>query len=199
MGVPAPSGVEALTFLEMWREASSQTWDFWWEKWDDPLCSALPGCAVSLVFPRTANRPWHTACVDTPLTHFTLSLCTPTIQHFVYSYLQHTHKVKRDILCISRALHKCLCQQLVVVQSTLLPPQKSLVGAGCDGLLKLQVQGRRAEMKAAVAGLTDAAGLEQLLAWHWDLLVAAAGAEHITAVPAVRRRHIRGPDWYRAA
>lgn len=49
-------------------------------------------------------------------------------------------------------------------------------------------------MKAAVAGLTDAAGLEQLLAWHWDLLVAAAGAEHITAVPAVRRRHIRGPD-----
>ena len=39
-------------------------------------------------------------------------------------------------------------------------------------------------MEVAVAGLADAAGLEQLLAWHWDLLVATAGAEHVTTVPA---------------
>lgn len=45
------------------------------------------------------------------------------------------------------------------------------------------------ELEAAVAGLTDAAGLEQLLAWHWDLLVATAGTEHVTAVPAGRHTH----------
>lgn len=59
------------------------------------------------------------------------------------------------------------------------------VGAGGDGLLQLVVQGRRAELQVAVAALADPSGLEQLLTWHWDLLVAAAAAEHVTAVPAV--------------
>lgn len=58
------------------------------------------------------------------------------------------------------------------------------VGAGCDGFLQLQVESSRADLEAAEAVLTDPAGLEQLLAWHGDLLVATAGAEHVTAVPA---------------
>lgn len=56
------------------------------------------------------------------------------------------------------------------------------VGAGCNGLL--QLQGSWAMLEIAVAGLTDTTGLKQLLAWHWDPLVATAGTEHVTAVPA---------------
>lgn len=43
-------------------------------------------------------------------------------------------------------------------------------------------------LEIAVAGLTDATGLKQLLAWHWDPLVATAGTEHVTAVPAKEHR-----------
>lgn len=57
-----------------------------------------------------------------------------------------------------------------------------LVGAGSDGL-QLQVHRSCVELEAAVAGLTYAAGLKQLLAWHRGLLVTTAGAEHITTVP----------------
>lgn len=64
------------------------------------------------------------------------------------------------------------------------------IGAGCDGFLPVQVQGGRAELEAAVASLTDAAGVEKLLAWHWDLLVAAAGTEHVTAIPAEKHRRV---------
>lgn len=79
-----------------------------------------------------------------------------------------------------------MCQRLEAQpDSPPVPVLRSSVGAGCDGFLQLQVQGSWAELEAAVAGLTDAAGLEQLLAWHWDLLVTTAGTEHVTAVPAV--------------
>lgn len=67
----------------------------------------------------------------------------------------------------------------------------SSVGAGCDGLVQLQVQRGRAELQATVAGPAHSAGLKQLLAWHWDLLVAAAGAEDVAAVPAGGRRQVR--------
>lgn len=78
-----------------------------------------------------------------------------------------------------------MCQRLEAQpDSPPVPVLRSSVGAGCDGFLQLQVQGSWAELEAAVAGLTDAAGLEQLLAWHWDLLVTTAGTEHVTAVPA---------------
>lgn len=83
------------------------------------------------------------------------------------------------------------CEALVLVFSS--APVLLLcssVGARCDWFVQLQVQRRRAELQATVAGLTDAAGLKQLLAWHWDLLVAAAGAEHVTTVPAVGRRQV---------
>lgn len=59
-----------------------------------------------------------------------------------------------------------------------------LVGASSDGFLQLQVQGHTGQLQAAVTGLADAGGLKQLLAWHGDLLIAAAGAEHIPTVPA---------------
>lgn len=58
----------------------------------------------------------------------------------------------------------------------------SSVGARCDGFV--QLQGGRAELQAAIAAFADTAGLEQLLARHGDLLVAAAGTEDVTAVPA---------------
>lgn len=45
-------------------------------------------------------------------------------------------------------------------------------------------------LEDAVAVLTDAGGLEQLLAWHRDLLVATSGAEDVTAVPAGRHRPV---------
>lgn len=102
----------------------------------------------------------------------------------IYINSAHTQSTW-NILCCSCALQPC--QRLA--------PQRRLsffmlsgtsVGAGCDGLLQLQVQGSSVELKAAVAGLTDTAGLKQLLAWHWDFLVTTAGAEHITTVPAKR-------------
>lgn len=58
----------------------------------------------------------------------------------------------------------------------------SSVGARRDGFV--QLQGGGAELQAAVAAFADAAGLKQLLARHGDLLVAAAGTEDVTAVPA---------------
>lgn len=54
------------------------------------------------------------------------------------------------------------------------------------------VQRGGAELEAAVAVLTDPAGLKQLLTWHWDLLVATAGTEHVSAVPAERGTGQRG-------
>lgn len=69
----------------------------------------------------------------------------------------------------------------------------SSVGAGCDWLVQLQVQRCPAELQAAVAALAHSAGLKQLLAGHRNLLVTAAGAEHVTAVPA------GGFNWVRAA
>lgn len=87
MGVPAPSGVEALTFLEMWREASSQTWDFWWEKWDDPLCSALLCSAWMCSLTRLSSN-----CKPS-LTH-SLRGHTP---HTLYSFPVHTH---HSTLCL---------------------------------------------------------------------------------------------------
>lgn len=65
------------------------------------------------------------------------------------------------------------------------------VGAGCDGFVQLQVQRCRAELQATVAGLTHPAGLKQLLVWHRDLLVTAAGAEHVAAVPAGGCRRVK--------
>lgn len=59
---------------------------------------------------------------------------------------------------------------------------RSSVGARRDGFF--QLQGGRAELQAAVAAFADAAGLKQLLARHRDFLVAAAGTEDVTAVPA---------------
>lgn len=56
------------------------------------------------------------------------------------------------------------------------------IGAGCDWFVHLQ--GGGANLQAAVAAPADAGGLEELLARHRDLLVAAAGAEDVTAVPA---------------
>lgn len=90
----------------------------------------------------------------------------------IHTWSSGGHSVK--LLCSSSAAHQ-FC---------------SSVGARCDWFVQLQVQRRRAELQATVAGLTDAAGLKQLLAWHWDLLVAAAGAEHVTTVPAVGRRQV---------
>lgn len=71
------------------------------------------------------------------------------------------------------------------------PLLHSSVGAGCDGFVQLQVQRGLSELQATVAALTHSAGLKQLLAWHWDLLVTTAGAEHVTAVPAGGRRRVK--------
>ncbi len=66
------------------------------------------------------------------------------------------------------------------------------VGAGGDGVVQLDVQGRRGRLQAAETRITHATGLKQLLAWHRDLLIATAGTEHIPTIPAgaaeVRRR-----------
>lgn len=105
----------------------------------------------------------------------------------------HTHKV-HGTFCVAPVLS--LSGSPVSAAGGYSPPpllslvQWHSVGAGRDGFVQLQVQGSRAELQAAVAGLTDAAGLEQLLAWHWDLLVTAAGTEHVTAVPAGRNTKV---------
>lgn len=114
----------------------------------------------------------------------------------------HTHALSTwDILCSSCALLQqctCVCGWRLQPRPPPAPVLWHSVGAGCDGFLQLQVQGSRAELEAAVAGLADAAGLEQLLAWHWDLLVAAAGTEHVTAVPAERHRQVTAGLSHRA-
>lgn len=43
-------------------------------------------------------------------------------------------------------------------------------------------------MQTAVARFADSAGLKELLAGNWHLLVTAAGAEHVAAIPCVRNR-----------
>ncbi len=63
------------------------------------------------------------------------------------------------------------------------------VGAGGEGFVQLDVQGRRESLQTAETGLAHSTGLKQLLAWHRDLLIATAGTEHIPTIPAeVRRR-----------
>lgn len=180
-----------------------------------PAWSKAPGCPFSLLWPGSAvlSLP-QTLCVVNvwfllTQTH-TPPLCTPTVQLLRHVSLgiytlnsisaahTHTHKVHGDILCSSCALlQQCACVSGRRLSPAPLyrPPATvavlgGLVGAGGDGFLQLQVQGSRAELEAAVAGLTDATGLEQLLAWHWDLLVATAGAEHVTAVPAGGHREV---------
>lgn len=59
------------------------------------------------------------------------------------------------------------------------------VGAGGDGVVQLDVQGRRGSLQAAETRITHATGLKQLLAWHRDLLITTAGTEHIPTIPAV--------------
>ena len=63
-----------------------------------------------------------------------------------------------------------------------------LVGAGRDGLVQVEFSGGRAELEAAEAGFTNTCGFEQLLTWHRDLLVTAAGTKHVTTVPAGNER-----------
>lgn len=124
----------------------------------------------------------------------------PPPRHRLYVHVQslhhthtHTHKV-HGTFCVAPVLS--LSGSPVSAAGGYSPPpllslvQWHSVGAGRDGFVQLQVQGSRAELQAAVAGLTDAAGLEQLLAWHWDLLVTAAGTEHVTAVPAGRNTKV---------
>lgn len=93
--------------------------------------------------------------------------------------LQHTHT--RDILQLLGLLSSvpgCVSGWLAGPA-----PPRYLVGAGCDWFLQLHGVGSCIDLEAAIAGLTHTSGLKQLLAWHRDLLVAAAGTEHIPTVP----------------
>lgn len=104
--------------------------------------------------------------------------------HMYYVHFKHTKPV-----------HETFCESPPSVASMPIATPTVLlcssVGARRDGFV--QLQGGRAELQAAVAAFADAAGLEQLLARHGDLLVAAAGTEDVTAVPAgdtqSERRH----------
>lgn len=158
----------------------------------------------------TATKP---PCVNVslPLTHPLLSapcqhiiqllchviLCLHTL---ICSSAAHTHKVRgtfceAPVLFFSSALVSGAGGDSFTPLPLLSGSSEGSVGARRDGFVQLQFQRRRAELQAAVAGPADAAGLKQLLAWHWDLLVAAAGAEHVAAVPAGRhgRRVTAGP------
>lgn len=90
-------------------------------------------------------------------------------------YYRSTHLSSWDILKLFSAV------------SGWLSALTSLVGAGRDGFVHLQVPRGCAELKAAVAGFTNASRVEKLLAWHRDLLVTATGAKHVTTVPAEDR------------
>lgn len=157
-------------------------------------------------------------CFPLTLTHTHTqhpSLCTPIVPSAGQSRLRIIQLLRHVIVCMytfkvctththTHKVHGTFCVAPVLSLSGSPvsaaggyspPPLLSLVqwhsvGAGRDGFVQLQVQGSRAELQAAVAGLTDAAGLEQLLAWHWDLLVTAAGTEHVTAVPAGRNTKV---------
>lgn len=58
------------------------------------------------------------------------------------------------------------------------------VGAGRDGFVQLHLQSRCGNLQVAETRPTHTTGLEQLLAWHRDLLIATAGTEHIPTIPA---------------
>lgn len=166
----------------------------------------------------TATNPPCGTCVFSSHTHTHTqhpSLCTPIVPSAGQSRLRIIQLLRHVIVCMytfkvctththTHKVHGTFCVAPVLSLSGSPvsaaggyspPPLLSLVqwhsvGAGRDGFVQLQVQGSRAELQAAVAGLTDAAGLEQLLAWHWDLLVTAAGTEHVTAVPAGRNTKV---------
>lgn len=171
------------------------------------------------VRPRHCHKPsvWN-VCVFLSHSHTHTqhpSLCTPIVPSAGQSRLRIIQLLRHVIVCMytfkvctththTHKVHGTFCVAPVLSLSGSPvsaaggyspPPLLSLVqwhsvGAGRDGFVQLQVQGSRAELQAAVAGLTDAAGLEQLLAWHWDLLVTAAGTEHVTAVPAGRNTKV---------
>lgn len=171
-----------------------------------PAWLKAPGRPFPPLEPRIAacSRPQTLRVVNgsLPLTHPPLrASCQRVIQllchvilclyTLICSSAAHTHKVRgtfceAPVLFFSSALVSGAGGDSFTPLPLLSGSSEGSVGARRDGFVQLQVQGRRAELEAAVAGLTDAAGLKQLLAWHWDLLVAAAGAEHVAAVPAGR-------------
>lgn len=133
-----------------------------------PAWSKAPGCPVSFL------------CAQSHLTNMPLSFSfthTLTLQSAAALTKLVGHSLAPVLFSSASASATCSSARLpsVLVLWT-------SVGAGCNGLL--QLQGSWAMLEIAVAGLTDATGLKQLLAWHWDPLVATAGTEHVTAVPA---------------
>lgn len=108
----------------------------------------------------------------------------PALQAYIHEnpyFAARTHTHTRDILQLLGLLSSvpgCVSGCLAGPA-----PPRALVGAGCDWFLQLHGVGSCIDLEAAIAGLTHTGGLKQLLAWHRDLLVAAAGTEYIPTVP----------------
>lgn len=73
-------------------------------------------------------------------------------------------------------------------QEPRLLPAAPSVGGGSDGLLQFEVKAGAAGVQAAVARLAHSAGFKELLAGNGHLLVTAAGAEDVAAIPCIRNR-----------